>query len=113
MWQTPSYREDSPLCVIATGNVDLSPPPSANPPWPKGQWRMRSASPIDKGFDRNCNPENFPSYLAMKRGLSLLLVTFLFCAQAPGQETVAASTASSKQQTDASAVPKDTPSPQP
>jgi hypothetical protein len=74
---------------------------------------MRSASPIDKGFDRNCNPENYPGYLAMKLGLSLLLVTFLFCAHAQGQEAAAASAGTSKQQASASAAPEDRPLPKP
>jgi len=72
---------------------------------------MRSASPIDKGFDRNCNPENFAGYLTMKRGLSLLLVTFLFCAHAQGQEAAAASAGTSKPQASAAATPEDRPLP--
>jgi hypothetical protein len=78
-------------------------------------WRCkRFASPIDKGFDRNCNPENFPGYLAMKRGLFLLLATFLFCVHAPGEEAVGASSAgSSKQQASAAAARQDQPVPQP
>ena len=74
---------------------------------------MRSASPIDKGFDRNCNPENFAGYLTMKRGLSLLLVTFLFCAHAQGQEAAAASAGTPKQQASAAAAPEDRPLPKP
>jgi hypothetical protein len=74
---------------------------------------MRSASPIDKGFDRNCNPENFPGYLAMKRSLSLLFAVCLFFAHAQGEETAAASAGTSKSQASSAAKPEDTPVPQP
>lgn len=77
-------------------------------------WRCkRFASPIDKGFDRNCNPENCPSYLAMKRNLFLLFAVSLFCAHAQGEETAAASAGTSKSQASAATTPADRPLPQP